>query len=80
MGKLFYSYQDGIIYLLHDHCDLKALMSEQAGDNGILIYARKCCLELIEYKNGKETQFKTSLIHSEENAFGEMAETCLYVF
>lgn len=58
MGKLFYSYRDGEVYILHKCCPLELLMDEQAGD-GLLIYASKELFEIIEYMDGKESGFTT---------------------
>ena len=35
MGKLFYSYRDGEVYILHKSCPLELLMDEQAGGDGL---------------------------------------------
>lgn len=59
MIKLFYSYRDGEIYLLHKRCQLKLLMDEQAGGDGLLIYASKELFEIVEYMGGKESGFTT---------------------
>lgn len=58
MSRLFYSYRDGEVYILHKRCPLKLLMDEQAGD-GLLIYASKELFEIIEYMDGKESGFTT---------------------
>lgn len=55
MVKLFYSYRDGEIYLLHKRCPLELLMD---GD-GLLIYASKELFEIVEYMDGKESGFTT---------------------
>lgn len=57
MSRLFYSYRDGEVYILHKRCPLELLMDEQAGD-GLLIYASKELFEIIEYMDGKESGFK----------------------
>lgn len=57
MGKLFYSYRDGEVYILHKSCPLELLMDEQAGGNGLLIYASKELFEIVEYMDGKEIGF-----------------------
>ena len=57
MGKLFYSYRDGEVYILHKCCPLELLMDEQAGGNGLLIYASKELFEIVEYMDGKESGF-----------------------
>lgn len=59
MGKLFYSYRDGEVYILHKCCPLELLMEEQAGGDGLLMYASKELFEIIEYMNGKESGFTT---------------------
>lgn len=59
MAKLFYSYRDGEVYMLHKRCPLELLMDEQAGGDGLLIYASKELLEIVEYMNGKESGFTT---------------------
>lgn len=58
MSRLFYSYRDGEVYILHKRCPLELLMDEQAGD-GLLIYASKELFEIIEYMDGKESGFTT---------------------
>lgn len=55
MGKLFYSYRDGEVYILHKCCPLELLMDEQAGGDGLLIYASKELFEIVEYMDGKES-------------------------
>lgn len=57
MGKLFYSYRDGEVYILHKRCPLELLMEEQAGGDGLLMYASKELFEIIEYMNGEESGF-----------------------
>ena len=57
MGKLFYSYRDGEVYILHKRCPLKLLMDEQAGGDGLLIYASKELFEIVEYMYGEESGF-----------------------
>ena len=59
MGKLFYSYHDGEVYILHKCCPLELLMEEQAGGDGLLIHASKELFEIIEYMDGKESGFTT---------------------
>ena len=59
MGKLFYSYRDGEVYILHKRCPLELLMEEQAGGDGLLMYASKELFEIIEYMDGKESGFTT---------------------
>lgn len=57
MGKLFYSYRDGEVYILHKSCPLELLMDEQAGGDGLLIHASKELFEIVEYMDGKESGF-----------------------
>lgn len=57
MGKLFYSYRDGEVYILHKSCPLELLMEEQAGGDGLLMYASKELFEIIEYMDGEESGF-----------------------
>lgn len=57
MGKLFYSYRDGEVYILHKRCPLELLMDEQAGGDGLLIYASKEMFEIDEYMDGNESGF-----------------------
>lgn len=57
MGKLFYSYRDGEVYILHKCCPLELLMDEQAGGDGLLIRASKELFEIVEYMDGKESGF-----------------------
>lgn len=59
MGKLFYSYRDGEVYILHKSCPLELLMDEQAGGDGLLIYASKELFEIVEYMDGEESGFTT---------------------
>lgn len=59
MGKLFYSYRDGEVYILHKRCPLELLMEEQAGGDGLLMCASKELFEIIEYMDGKESGFTT---------------------
>lgn len=59
MGKLFYSYRDGEVYILHKCCPLELLMDEQAGGNGLLIHASKELFEIVEYMDGEESGFTT---------------------
>lgn len=61
MGKLFYSYRDGEVYILHKCCPLKLLMEEKAGGDGLLMYASKELFEIIEYMDGKESGFTTRI-------------------
>ena len=59
MVKLFYSYRDGEVYILRRCCPLELLMDEQAGGDGLLIYASKELFEIVEYMDGKESGFTT---------------------
>ena len=59
MGRLFYSYRDGEVYILHKRCPLELLMDEQAGGNGLLIHASKELFEIVEYMDGEESGFTT---------------------
>lgn len=60
MTKLFYSYRDGQVYMLHKYCPLELLMDEQiSGGGGLLIYASEEAFEIVEYMNGKETGYTT---------------------
>lgn len=59
MGKLFYSYRDGEVYILHKNCPLELLMEDQAGGDGLLMHASKELFEIIEYMDGKESGFTT---------------------
>lgn len=62
MTKLFYSFDDGNMYHLHEHCDLETLMHEQFTQNGVLIYAEKDKFELVEYNGGREVEFDTRFL------------------
>lgn len=57
MGRLFYSYSDGEVYILHKCCALELLMDEQAGGDGLLIYASKELFEIVEYMDGKKSGY-----------------------
>lgn len=59
MARLFYSYRDGEVYILHKSCPLELLMDEQAGGDGLLIYASKELFEIVEYMDGEESGFTT---------------------
>lgn len=59
MVKLFYSYHDGSVYMLHEHCPLELLMKEHTGGDGLLIYASKDVFEIVEYIDGVESGFTT---------------------
>lgn len=62
MTKMFYSFDDGNLYHLHEHCDLDTLMHEQFTQNGVLIYAEKDKFELVEYNGGREVEFDTRFL------------------
>lgn len=59
MVKLFYSYHDGSMYMLHKHCPLELLMKEHTGGDGLLIFASKYAFEIVEYTDGVESGFTT---------------------
>lgn len=59
MVKLFYSYNDGNMYMLHKHCPLEFLMEEHTGGDGLLIYANKFVFEIVEYIDGVKSGFST---------------------
>lgn len=59
MVKLFYSYRDGEVYILHKGCQLGLLMDEKAGGDGLMIYASKEVFEIVEYMDGNESGFTT---------------------
>lgn len=61
MTKLFYSYRDGDIYLVDRFCPIDVLMKEQAGSDGLLIFASRDVFEIVEYIDGKETGFTTRI-------------------
>ena len=62
MTKMFYSFDDGNLYHLHQHCDLETLMHEQFTQNGVLIYAEDDKFELVEYNGGREVEFDTRFL------------------
>lgn len=62
MTKLFYSFDDGNLYHLHEHCNLETLMHEQFTQNGVLIYAEKDKFELVEYNGSREVEFDTRFL------------------
>ena len=59
MVKLFYSYRNGEVYILHKRCMLGQLMDEKAGGDGLMIYASKEVFEIVEYMDGNESGFTT---------------------
>lgn len=61
MTKLFYSYQDGGIYWVDKNCDLKTLMEEHIGGDGLLIFASKTEFEIVEYLNFEVSGFTTKI-------------------
>lgn len=64
MTEMFYSFDDGNLYHLHQHCDLDTLMHEQFTQNGVLIHAEDDKFELVEYNGGREVELDTrSLVH-----------------
>lgn len=65
MGKMFYSYDNGQLYMLHDKCTLRTLMKEQATENGMLIHSCYGLFELIEYIGGYPVEFDTRLINGD---------------
>lgn len=65
MGKMFYSYDDGQLYMLHGECTLRTLMKEQATENGMLIHTCESLFELIEYIGGRPVEFDTRLINGD---------------
>ena len=62
MVKLFYSYHDGSVYVLHKHCQLDLLMEEHTGGDGLLIYASKGVFEIVEYIDSVESGFTTRVV------------------
>ena len=62
MGKMFYSYDDGQLYMLHGECTLRTLMKEQATENGMLIHTCESLFELVEYIGGRPVEFDTRII------------------
>ena len=73
MVKLFYSYHDGSVYMLHEHCTLELLMEEHAGGDGLLIYASKSAFEIVEYINGVESGFTTRLVPKVKEPVNEIS-------
>lgn len=68
MTKLFYSFDDGNLYHLHEHCDLETLMHEQFTQNGVLICAEDDKFELVEYNGGCEVEFDARfLVHMDDD-------------
>lgn len=65
MGKIFYSYDDGQLYMLHGDCTLRTLMKEQDTENGMLIHTCESFFELVEYIGGSPVEFDTRLINGD---------------
>lgn len=76
MVKLFYSYNDGSVYVPHKECPLELLMKEQAGTDGLLIFASRDVFEIVEYIDGEESGFTTRIKpnyrKSQSGLFAEM--------
>ena len=62
MNKMFYSFDDGNIYMLSATMPIDTAMEELTMYNGVLIYADDSKLELVEYNYGNEVEFDTRLI------------------
>lgn len=62
MVKMFYSYNDGSVYVLHKRCPLDVLMGEHTGGDGLLIFASRSMFEIVEYIDGIESGFRTRLM------------------
>lgn len=62
MVKMFYSYNDGNVYMLHEHCPLGLLMEEHTGGDGLLMLASKKVFEIVEYIDGVESGFTTRVM------------------
>lgn len=62
MVKMFYSYNDGNVYMLHEHCPLELLMEEHTGGDGLLMLASKKVFETVEYIDGVESGFTTRVM------------------
>lgn len=83
MVKLFYSYHDGSVYMLHEHCTLELLMEEHSGGDGLLIFADKKVFEIVEYIDGVESGFTTGLGHKVKepvNGFMRDMDKCINEF
>lgn len=61
-ASIYCSFSDGNTYVLQDNSDLKTLMDEQAGYNGVLISVSKGLFEMVEYVDGEETIFTTKTV------------------
>ena len=66
MGKMFYSYDDGQMYVLHRMCSLETLMKEQRTRNGVLVRYDTEVFETVEYIDGKPVEFLTKVIDGDE--------------
>lgn len=73
MVKMFYSYSDGDIYVLHERCPLDLLMGEHTGGDGLLIFASKSMFEIVEYIDGIESGFRTRLMPKVKRPVSEVA-------
>ena len=62
MVKMFYSYRDGQVYMLHKYCPLELLMEEHTGGDGLLMLASKKVFEIVEYIDGVESGFTTRVM------------------
>lgn len=82
MTRIYCSFSDGNIYVLHENCDLKTLMDEQAGYDGILICVSKGLFEMVEYVNGKRTSFTTKTVADVNNIndFEMAVASCLCAY
>lgn len=65
MGKMFYSYDNEQLYMLHGECTLRTLMKKQATENGMLIHTCENLFELVEYIGGSPVEFDTRLINGD---------------
>ena len=76
MVKLFYSYHDGSVYVLHNHCPLELLMEEHTDGDGLLIFVSKDTLETVEYIDGVAIRFTTRMMPKvKKSASGSVCET-----
>lgn len=83
MVKLFYSYNDGNVYMLHEHCPLDLLMGEHTDGDGLLIFASKKVFEIVEYIDGVESGFTTRLVpkvKKQVNGFKYDMDKCINEF
>lgn len=72
MVKMFYSYNDRNVYMLHEHCPLELLMEEHTGGDGLLILASKKALEIVEYIDGVESGFATRVMPKVKEPVNEL--------